>query len=191
MKKFKTIAITLLALTAATNLFCLSINSNNQKCRNLLSRMLSFNIPAYAEGPGAGIFGPTTPYEILKDGVQHCKIVLKLDDDPIEYPFSLNSVKTNNLTRSFGIDLQFLPFNTIHWTRTIHCNNANKGVRIDSFDSQSNKYSGVCLIDVKSVGLYKIGCRNDGGQSCEYINNPCQKMVNLIESEFSPIINGI
>lgn len=185
MKKFKTVAVTLLVVAAATNLFCLSANSNNQKCRNLLSRMLSFNIPAYAEGPGAGIFGTTGPYERINEGLQACS-QLHSGIEPISASFSMKSTKYVNLMNCFNLPMiERLVYGHQYWVGTGKHHAANKGVRIDTYNNYTQTMTGQYFIDVRSVNLYKIGCDKQGIVPCKRIDNPCQNLVDQIVNEFS------
>lgn len=178
MKK-KTIIVTVsMTLLIASNLFVISANEGNVKCKELITNTFAFNKIAYATEPGDGgsdLKGETIVYEDSKD----CsKFNGGQPLPPINYTVTINSSEGNSLKNEFGFgtganaDFKWKKVDISGYAET----SFNRGATKEADNTTTGTFSGLYNIDISMVTAYPIVCDNHDNKSCTPENNPCQKV---------------
>ena len=179
MKKKYVIAIVAMACVLSANLFLISAQEGNVRCKELLVKSLSLNKIAYASDPGEGIFGPRGP----QDGdSQDCSKRQDGGITTISFSQSTTTIKGRNLLSEFDVKggasltIKKVPISL----------NSNGFFFLTSVvvNEETNQVSGSYNVDLSNLTLKKTVCTYKNYTKCEENPNPCQTLMDKSVNEF-------
>lgn len=179
MKKKYVIAIVAMACVLSANLFFISAQEGNVRCKELLVKSLSLNKIAYASDPGEGFWGPRGP----QDGdSQDCSKRQDGGITTISFSQSTKTTKGRNLLSDFNITGSA----SLTVKRVPISLNSNGFFYLTSvgLNEETSQVSGSYNVDLSALILKTTICTGRGLTKCEEDPNPCQTMMNKSVNEF-------
>ena len=179
MKKKYVIAIVAMACVLSVNLFLISAQEGNVRCKELLVKSLSLNKIAYASDPGEGIWGPRGP----QDGdSQECSQRQDGGITTISFSKSTKTTKGRNLLTDFNVTAN----GSLTLKRVPITLNSNGFFFLTSvaLNEETSQVSGNYNVDLSGLILKKTICSGGGLTKCEEDPNPCQTLMNKSVNEF-------
>lgn len=179
MKKKYVIAIVAMASVLSANLFLISAQEGNVRCKELLVKSLSLNKIAYASDPGEGIFGPRGP----QDGdSQDCSKRQDGGITTISFSQSTKTTKGRNLLSDFNINGS----GSVTLKRVPISLNSNGFFFLTSvtLDEETSQVSGSYNVDLSDLVLKKTECTGKNFSKCDENLNPCQTLMDKSVNEF-------
>lgn len=179
MKKKYVIAIVAMACVLSANLFFISAQEGNVRCKELLVKSLSLNKIAYASDPGEGFWGPRGPQD---SDSQDCSKRQDGGITTISFSQSTKTTKGRNLLSDFNITGSA----SLTVKRVPISLNSNGFFYLTSvgLNEETSQVSGSYNVDLSNLVLKKTVCTNKNATKCVEDLNPCQTLMDKSVNEF-------